>query len=199
MTKSAKAPRGAQVEIPTEEHAARMAALPDRDATEPAAESAVEPTPSAPAIEPAPGIIVPSSSASIIQPSTSAAAVSIGDVFSDPSKLVVPQHYLVTGAVKKIILKIPVGKPDKQEFLFVRPEPEWRSVFAFIRVKTDNEYYLVMPNVFPHLPDAEYQMMRLYTVMTRGGALWQWPVPVKDADGKINDWHHRRTMRRTCA
>jgi hypothetical protein len=44
----------------------------------------------------------------------------IGDVFSDPSKLRVGQEYLVTGAVKKVILKIPVGKPDQQEFLRVR-------------------------------------------------------------------------------
>jgi hypothetical protein len=113
----------------------------------------------------------------------------IGDVFSDPSKLRVGQEYLVTGAVKKVILKIPVGKPDQQEFLRVRSEPEWRATYAFIRVKSDNEYYLVMPNVFPALAAAEYKFSTLYTVMTRGGALHLWPVPVKDADGKINDWH----------
>lgn len=115
--------------------------------------------------------------------------VGIGDVFSDPSKLRVSQEYLVTGAVKKVILKIPVSKPDQQEFLRVRPEPEWRATYAFIRVKSDNEYYLVMPNVFLTLPAAEYKFSTLYTVMTRGGALHLWPVPVADADGKINDWH----------
>jgi hypothetical protein len=188
MTKPHKATIAASAEISVEEHRARMAEL---DSTQPNVESTA--TPPAPAVEPtiapAPGIIVPSSSASIIQPSPSAGPASIGDVFSDPSKLLVPQNYLNTGAVKKIILKIPVKKPDHQEFVRVRPEPEWRSVFAFIRVKSDNEYYLVLPNVFPHLPDAEYKNMALYTMLTRAGALHLWPVPVRDADGKINDWH----------
>ena len=154
-----------QAEISEEDHRKRMAELD----VEPAAEPVVEPT-SEPEPEPAP-------------------ALSIGDAFSDLSKLRVNQAYLEAGAVKRQLTRIPVGKPDHQEFVRVRSEPEWRATYAFIRVKQDNEYYLVLPGVFESLPAAEYKFMTLYILVTGSGALFLWPVPVRGADGKINSWH----------
>jgi hypothetical protein len=159
----------APAEISEDDHRKRMAELD----VEPAAGPIVEPT-----SEPEPAVTV--------EP---APAISIGDVFSDLSKLRVNQAYLEAGAVKRQLTRIPVGKPDHQEFVRVRPEPEWRSTYAFIRVKQDNEYYLILPGVFEALPAAEYKFMTLYTLMTGSGALFLWPVPVRGADGKINSWH----------
>jgi hypothetical protein len=95
-----------------------------------------------------------------------------------------------TGAigVRREILTVPVRKPGKQEFFRVRPGPDWHLDTVVLELSEDRETYLVAPALREELA-AEGRVARLYTCVSRGGALFLWPVPLPGPDGRANPWH----------
>ena len=68
----------------------------------------------------------------------------------DPAALRLDQSYADTVGVKKLLTTVPVRKPNRQDFVRVRPEPEYRlTPAATIEVKDDGEVYLVTPSIAP--------------------------------------------------
>jgi hypothetical protein len=106
----------------------------------------------------------------------------------DPVKLRLSQDFAAGQAVKKILTKVPVRKPDKQWFVRVRPGEDWRLSTAFIELKEDRELYLVDRPLVSAL-SAEVVPMVLFTCVTRHGVVFLWPIPLPGEDGKHNEWH----------
>src|SRR6516225_3870636 len=72
------------------------------------------------------------------------------DAFSDLSKLQLDQAYADTVGVKKVLMVVPVRKPNSQEW--VRVHPEYRLPGApIIELKDDRESFLVTPAVATQL------------------------------------------------
>lgn len=112
-------------------------------------------------------------------------------VSSDPfalSKLRLPQSFLASTKVKKLLNTVPVGKPGPQTFFRVHPAPNYREAMAFLELKDERETYLVNLEEVPELESECFAAM-LYTYMTRGGVLSMWPVRLPAADGRALDWH----------
>ena len=70
----------------------------------------------------------------------------------DLASLRLDQTYSDGIAVKKLISMIRVGKPQKQHFVRVNPDPGYRiSPVAIIDLKDDRENYLVSPTLAAEL------------------------------------------------
>jgi hypothetical protein len=107
----------------------------------------------------------------------------------DPAALRLDQSFADTVGVKKHLMTVPVRKPNRQDFVRVHPEPEYRlTPAAIIEVKEDREVYLVTPNMAQDLP-GEFAAATLFTAINRQGVLHLWPVKLPGPDGKHNEWH----------
>jgi hypothetical protein len=91
-------------------------------------------------------------------------------------------------ATQKLLTTIPVRKPGKQDWVRVRPEPEYRLAVSLLDVKDDNEIYMIPPAMRSELV-GEYAPYVLYTAMTRRGTLFLWPARLPGSDGKDLRWY----------
>jgi hypothetical protein len=106
----------------------------------------------------------------------------------DLANLRLDQSFVEGAGVKKLLMTMPVRKPNPQEFVRVHPDPEYRAALAVIELKDDREMYLLTPNIARELP-GEFVMVMLYTAINRQGVLFFWPVRLPASDGRINEWH----------
>jgi hypothetical protein len=107
----------------------------------------------------------------------------------DPAALRLDQSFADTVGVKKHLMTVPVRKPNRQDFVRVHPDAEYRlTPAAIIEVKEDREVYLVTPNMAQELP-GEFAAATLVTSINRQGVLHLWPLKLPGPDGKHNEWH----------
>jgi hypothetical protein len=89
----------------------------------------------------------------------------------------------------KIITSVPVGKPGRQTFIRVHPDPAWRLQANILELKGDKtETFLLSPRLGAELAD-ETVRVELYSAMTRQGMFFLWPVKIPGTDGRLNTWH----------
>jgi hypothetical protein len=93
-----------------------------------------------------------------------------------------------TVAVRTVMVRVPVRKPGNQEFFRVHPDEQYRLDTGIIHVKDPPEAYLVGPRLREELVD-EMRVVRLYTCISRTGAVFLWAVPLPARDGRHNGWH----------
>jgi hypothetical protein len=99
-----------------------------------------------------------------------------------------PQNFAETAGVKKILRTVPVRKPNKQDFVRVHPDPNYRADLPLIVLKEDREEYVVTQALVPDLL-GEVAFMTIFTAVNRQGVAFLWPVPLPSADGRHNEWH----------
>jgi hypothetical protein len=90
--------------------------------------------------------------------------------------------------VKKQVLNIRVGKPNKQEFCRVHPDQSYRLDTAILLDSAFKESYLVAPALWTEIPDF-ITLVRLCTAVTRHGTLFLWQASLPATDGRPCDWH----------
>lgn len=90
--------------------------------------------------------------------------------------------------VKRKILTMKVGKPDKMEFCRVHPEQSMRIDTAIVEDKTNREAYLVAPAMWSELPDF-ITLVRLCVSVNRHGTPFLWSAKLPDPNGRPMDWH----------
>ena len=103
-------------------------------------------------------------------------------------RLRLSQNFSSQVGVKKAILTVPVRKPDRQWFIRVHPDPDWRLETAVLELKDERETYLVDPELWQELP-GELVPKVLFTAMNRQGVVFLWPVRLPGEDGRGNAWH----------
>ena len=106
----------------------------------------------------------------------------------DLDRLRLNPEMLEAASVKKLLTTVPVRKPLAQDFVRVRPEPQYRAMLAFIELKDDRETYIVDLGAVPELA-GECLFANLFTAITRTGVLFMWPVKIPAADGRISEWN----------
>jgi hypothetical protein len=106
----------------------------------------------------------------------------------DLANLRLPQSFVESAGVKKLLTTVPVRKPNPQDFVRVHPSPEYRAPLAIIDLKDDREIYLVPKSIANELP-GEFVMVTIFTAINRQGVVFLWPVRLPAADGSTNDWH----------
>jgi hypothetical protein len=112
-----------------------------------------------------------------------------GNPFANLAALRIDQSFTGSAGVKKHLVTVPVRKPNRQEFVRVRPDANYRiSPAAVIELKDDKEMFFVSPNVVPAL-SGEWRPVSLFTAINRQGVVFLWPVKLPGEDGKTNEWN----------
>jgi hypothetical protein len=87
-----------------------------------------------------------------------------------------------------VITTVRVGKPDRQVFVRVNPDPAWRLQTALLELKEDREVFAIAPELRAEL-STETMRVELYSTITRDGVFSLWPVKIPGTDGRSNPWH----------
>jgi len=112
----------------------------------------------------------------------------LGNNNFDLTRLRLGQDFAEKVGVKKMLLTVPVRKPDRQSFVRVHPDPAWRLDTATLILKDEQrETYLVDPSLWSELP-GEVVPTALFTAMTRQGVVILWPVRLPGPDGRLDSW-----------
>ena len=69
----------------------------------------------------------------------------------DLTSLRLSAAFTETAGVTKLLTTVPARRPSPQDFVRVRPAPEFRADFAMIDLKDDREDFLVRPEILPEL------------------------------------------------
>ena len=96
-------------------------------------------------------------------------------------------------SVRKLLLTVPVRKPNKQEFIRVHPGQQYRETQAFIELKEDREVFAVDLRAVPGLRE-ECFFATLFTAINRAGVVFLWPVKVPADGEKVLEWHSSAAM-----
>ena len=110
------------------------------------------------------------------------------DPFDNIDSLRLSQNFSELIGVKKTILTIPVRKPNRQEFIRVRPGDEWCIQAAILELKEERISYLVDPVLLGELP-GEVIPKILYITISRQEVLSIWPVRLPGQDGRQDHWN----------
>src|SRR6516162_7750119 len=108
----------------------------------------------------------------------------------DPANLRLDPEYLKTGGVKKLLTTVPVRKPNKQDFVRVHPDSDYRLCgVAIIELREDRETYLVVPSYAQQLDPQTFNHCNLYLTINRQKVVFIWPVKLPGLGGRISGWH----------
>jgi hypothetical protein len=110
----------------------------------------------------------------------------------DLANLRLSQAFTETAGVKKLLTTVPVHKPNPQDFVRVRSEPEYRENFPVIELKDEREEYVITAALVSELI-GEFVTKTLFTAINRQGTVFLWPVRLPGPDGKTMEWW--RSMR----
>ena len=105
----------------------------------------------------------------------------------DPDSLRITGDVNTVGA-EKLLVRLPVRKPTKQEFFRVHVDTAYRLPCAVLEFKEEREFYLVTPEALPALAE-DVRHVELRLCQNRQGASFMWPVPMPGPDGRSNSWH----------
>jgi hypothetical protein len=109
------------------------------------------------------------------------------DCALDPASLRLTQDFASLG-VKKALNTVPVRKPNRQEFIRVHPDVEYRLQTALLELKEERETYLVAPELWGELAN-EVVPKVIFTSINRQGVVSLWPIRLPDANGRLDDWN----------
>ena len=129
----------------------------------------------------------PSENGSIPMTATIEAVTTPPDPF-DVSALRLKGNIADDSGTRKILAHVRVGKPDKQTFFRVNPDPDRRIVMAILELKEENETYAVAPEIAEQL-SGEIKRVEIRLCVTNQGVSFLWPVPMPSSDGRENPWY----------
>ena len=105
----------------------------------------------------------------------------------DPDSLRITGEVNTVGA-EQVLLRVPVRKPNKQEYFRLHTDPDYRLTCAILEIKDEREFYLVVPDLLPVLAE-DVRHVELSICQNRQGASFFWPVPMPSPDGRTYSWH----------
>ena len=149
---------------------------PPDDAAAPVAAAAPTPTPEQTSTTPP------------VTPATPPARPEPPDPFN-PVALRLGADYAEGLGVRKVISTIPIRKPNKSEYIRVRPGEEWQLQTAVLELEkgVERSTYLVDPHLWPDL-SSETTPALLLTCVNRANDLFIWRIKLPGADGRSNTW-----------
>jgi len=109
-------------------------------------------------------------------------------VFDDLESIKLSQNFREEIGVTKALVRVPVRKPHRQEFVRVRDDEAYRTEAAILELKEENEHYFLLPEVRDAMP-GEWFPVRLVTAINRQGVVFLWPLKLAGSDGRSNAWY----------
>ena len=94
---------------------------------------------------------------------------------------------------RKVLAHVRLGKPDKQSFFRLNPDPNYTIHMAILELKEENETYAVLPDIAVQFP-GEVRQVQMQLGVTTQGVPFLWPIPLPQSDGRENPWHRSARM-----
>lgn len=110
------------------------------------------------------------------------------DPFGDINALRLDQDFEGQAGARTLLTTVPVRKPNRQEWIHVHPDENYRGTFAILTLKEERETYLVTPRIARELR-AEVTKCVVYVWQNASGVTGLWPVPLQGPADKPNAWH----------
>jgi len=108
------------------------------------------------------------------------------DPFEDLASIRLGQDFDVELGVKRLITRVPVRRPDKQEWVKVREGQDWRLEVSALEFREDRDWFLVLPAARGVLL-SDLTPVRLHTAINRQNQIFFWPIKLP-TDGRRNPW-----------
>lgn len=106
----------------------------------------------------------------------------------DPASLRLTQDFGASIGVKKVLTNVPCRKPNRQEYVRVRPGEAWRLSTGVLEDKINRQMYLVAREYWQELV-AEINFICLLLAINRQGDIFLWPCKLPNSDGRSNSWN----------
>jgi hypothetical protein len=107
----------------------------------------------------------------------------------DPAAYRLDQSFSENLGVKKHITSVQVRKPNRHDFVRAHQDTNYcLGPAAVIEDSESRDAYIVKPDIAVGLSN-EFNLVNLYTAITRQGGLFIWPVKLPSIDGRQNAWH----------
>jgi hypothetical protein len=107
----------------------------------------------------------------------------------DPAALRLSQDFDAALGVKKMLLTVPVRKPDRTWFVRVHPDEAYRLQTAVIELKEERETYLVSQALWTELAaEVTFRPKLLATAINRQGVVFLWEANLPRSDGRADGW-----------
>ncbi len=111
----------------------------------------------------------------------------------DLDALRLPPNYGDNLGVKKVLITVPICKPQKFQFFRTHPGKDWRFEAFILEVRDTRETYVVTAAVAQLLGTLAKPVV-LYAAIDRAGNPFLIPVQLPGEDGRRNDWHESRAQ-----
>lgn len=108
------------------------------------------------------------------------------DLF-DLDQLRISQNFADAIGVKKALLTVPVRKPDRQWWVRVHSDPEYRIQALILDLKDERTTYIVTPALSSAVV-GEVTPVVLFTAITRQGIPFLWPAKLPSPEGRRDEW-----------
>jgi hypothetical protein len=109
------------------------------------------------------------------------------DPFS-PDALRLSQDFASAAGVKRVLTVVPCRKPNRHEFVRVRPGDDWRLETGLFEDKVNRETFLVRRDLWAELAGDAFPAC-LFLAANRQGDVFLWPVKLPGPDGRGNTWN----------
>jgi hypothetical protein len=121
------------------------------------------------------------------RPTITASAAALPNPF-DPAALRLDQNFAASVGVRKVLTTIPTRKPNRQEFVRVRPGDEWRLATFALEDKINRDTFLVDRSLWGELTGEIYPVVLLLAI-NRQSDVFLWPAKLPGVDGRSNSWN----------
>jgi hypothetical protein len=112
-----------------------------------------------------------------------------GDPY-DIEALRLDQDFASATGVKKLVLTVPVRKPDKTWWVRTHPDPGYRLATGLLDLREDRESYLVARPLWAALGgEPAFTPHVLVLAVNRQNVPFLWPLRLPGDDGRSSDWH----------
>ncbi len=112
---------------------------------------------------------------------------------TDLKSLRLSTGYGATLGVKKLLTKVPVGKPKKAQFFRTHMSDDMTFPAMILEIKEAEEFYLVVPRVAQEISELVRPAM-LHAAIDRQNNIFLIFVPLPGEDGTRNPWHESRAQ-----
>jgi hypothetical protein len=106
----------------------------------------------------------------------------------DMGKLILPQNYEESGGAQKVIVRVAVRKPNRNEFFRVHPDGENYSFRCALVEDPDNrDVYVMAGELADQYPDL-CRPVKIVTAINRTGNPFLWPLKMPTGDRRGGAW-----------
>lgn len=106
----------------------------------------------------------------------------------DFSKFKIANNGAALPVTQRVITRVPVSKPGKQQFVRISTDPEHTLDCAILTLEGDDSPYLLSPSI-ASLVAQDLKIVCLRLTIDRQGNVSLWPVPPIPDDGAENTWN----------